>query len=49
MRIGEECPYITPCGLCSRTATPCKEKIKRDPLIMLREQDREKRKEREAE
>lgn len=41
MRIGEECPYITPCGLCSRTTTPCKEKIKR-------EQGPKKLKEREA-
>lgn len=23
MRLGEECPYITPCGWCSRKETPC--------------------------
>lgn len=23
MRLGEECPYITPCGFCSRQGKPC--------------------------
>jgi len=23
MRLGEECPYITPCGWCSRKEAPC--------------------------
>ncbi|MCR2047826.1 hypothetical protein NSB25_11080 [Acetatifactor muris] len=23
MRLGEECPYITPCGWCSRKDVPC--------------------------
>lgn len=23
MRFGEECPYITPCGWCSRKEAPC--------------------------
>ena len=23
MRMGEECPYITPCGFCSRQGKPC--------------------------
>ena len=23
MRLGEECPYITPCGGCSRKDAPC--------------------------
>lgn len=23
MRLGEECPYITPCGWCSRQGKPC--------------------------
>lgn len=23
MRLGEECPYITPCGWCSRKESPC--------------------------
>lgn len=31
MRLGEECPYITPCGWCSRQGKPCdgsrKEKV----------------------
>ena len=26
MRLGEECPYITPCGWCSRQEEPCKNK-----------------------
>ena len=26
MRIGEECPYITPCGFCSRQEKPCEKK-----------------------
>lgn len=26
MRIGEECPYITPCGFCSRQGKPCEKK-----------------------
>lgn len=26
MRIGEECPYITPCGFCSRQDKPCEKK-----------------------
>ena len=25
MRLGEECPYITPCGWCSRLNKPCEE------------------------
>lgn len=28
MRLGEECPYITPCGWCSRLCKPCEEKEK---------------------
>lgn len=26
MRLGEECPYITPCGWCSRQSKPCEKK-----------------------
>ena len=26
MRIGEECPYITPCGFCSRQGKPCEKR-----------------------
>ena len=26
MRLGEECPYITPCGFCSRQGKPCEKK-----------------------
>ena len=26
MRLGEECPYITPCGWCSRQEKPCEKK-----------------------
>lgn len=26
MRLGEECPYITPCGWCSRQGKPCEAK-----------------------
>lgn len=26
MRFGEECPYITPCGWCSRKNAPCDNK-----------------------
>lgn len=26
MRLGEECPYITPCGFCSRQEKPCEKK-----------------------
>jgi len=26
MRFGEECPYITPCGWCSRKEAPCDNK-----------------------
>lgn len=31
MRLGEECPYITPCGWCSRQGKPC-EKRPRKPV-----------------
>lgn len=26
MRLGEECPFITPCGFCSRQLKPCEKK-----------------------
>lgn len=26
MRLGEECPYITPCGWCSRQGKPCEKR-----------------------
>jgi len=26
MRWGEECPYITPCGWCSRQGKPCEKR-----------------------
>ena len=26
MRLGEECPYVTPCGWCSRQNKPCEER-----------------------
>lgn len=26
MRLGEECPYITPCGFCSRQGKQCESK-----------------------
>ena len=29
MRIGEECPYITPCGWCSRQEKPCEKRNRR--------------------
>lgn len=29
MRIAEECPYITPCGWCSRQNMPCEVKLKK--------------------
>lgn len=29
MRLGEECPYITPCGWCSRKEAPCNSKRNR--------------------
>lgn len=29
MRFGEECPYITPCGWCSRKGTVCNAKNRR--------------------
>lgn len=28
MRIGEECPYITRCGWCSKFDAPCDEVLK---------------------
>ena len=33
MRLGEECPYITPCGWCSRLCKPCEEKEKQKARI----------------
>lgn len=27
MRFYEECPYITPCGYCSRQNKPCEKKV----------------------
>lgn len=33
MRFGEECPYITPCGWCSRKGTQCDSgKFRKKPL-----------------
>lgn len=40
MRLGEECPYITPCGWCSRKETPCdsgKSRKKQLPLPVISE------------
>lgn len=34
MRIGEECPYITPCGFCSRQLKPCEKKGKLERVIV---------------
>ena len=28
MRIGEECPYLTPCKWCSKFDAPCEEVLK---------------------
>lgn len=32
MRLGEECPYITPCGWCSRKEAPCDNKPRRKKI-----------------
>ena len=29
MRLFEECPYVTPCGWCSRQNKPCEDREKR--------------------
>ena len=31
MRISEECPYITPCGFCSRQGKQCDSSRKNNP------------------
>lgn len=44
MRLGEECPYITPCGWCSRKGKPCdveEAKKKRKAIMAQAEQLKE--------
>lgn len=37
MRIGEQCPYITPCGFCSRQMKQCDFSYKKkDPPLILK-------------
>ena len=33
MRLGEQCPYITPCGFCSRQGKPCDGSRKKEIAI----------------
>jgi hypothetical protein len=43
MRLWEECPYITPCGWCSRQNKPCeRQKRKKTLSELLAESDTER-------
>lgn len=35
MRLMEECPYITPCGWCSRQGKPCEVKEKKEKQRLI--------------
>lgn len=37
MRLMEECPYVTPCGYCSRQQKPCDKKKQAMPMAALSE------------
>lgn len=37
MRFMEECPYITPCGYCSRTQKMCDKKKQAMPMAAMAE------------
>lgn len=39
MRLGEQCPYITPCGFCSRQEKPCDEGMKKEIEIAIKPLD----------
>lgn len=39
MRLGEQCPYITPCGFCSRQGKPCDGSRKKEVNIAIRPLD----------
>ena len=39
MRIGEQCPYITPCGFCSRLGKECDRNRKKPKTIAPKRND----------
>lgn len=39
MRIGEQCPYITPCGFCSRLEKKCDRNRKKQQTIAPKRND----------
>lgn len=39
MRLGEECPYITPCGFCSRQGKPCDKSMKKEVNVTVKPPD----------
>lgn len=39
MRLGEECPYITPCGWCSRQGKPCDKSMKKEVNVAIKPPD----------
>lgn len=39
MRLGEECPYITPCGWCSRQGKSCDKSMKKEVNVAIKPPD----------
>lgn len=39
MRLGEECPYITPCGWCSRQNKPCEALERKKRIVAKRKEE----------
>lgn len=39
MRLGEQCPYITPCGFCSRQGKPCDGSMKKEIALAIKPLD----------
>lgn len=40
MRLSEECPYITPCGWCSRENKPCEDRERKKKAIQSKTEKR---------
>ena len=43
MRLGEECPYITPCGWCSRKEKPCEKENKNKKSVSVKSNSNNKK------